>query len=185
MSAYNVTLLKKQKGFTALELIIVLIVGFSIIALSASKMSQLFSSSASNEAISSVLGIYSSARAMKTSNGYGADGSDLLASMIKAGTLPKNLGADEAAGTAVNEFGGDIKVESANGGKGFEIVYPNVPTESCVQIAQQTLHSGSFSKVSTASEDLTRNSTIDEITDACASDSDEGVEMTLGVNTTK
>lgn len=173
------TSIKKQKGFTALELIIVLIVGFSIIALSASKMGQLFSSSSTNDAMNSVLGLYSSARALKTVNGYGDDGNNLIESMIETDTIPKTLGIDKTNKTAKNEWAGDISVEVTNSGAGFIITYPNVPKDACIKLGQQLSVSGNFDSIGVGSGEITSDSAMSDIISACSADKNE---MKFNVN---
>lgn len=172
--------LKKQKGFTALELIIVLIVGFSIIALSASKMGQLFSSSSTNDAMNSVLGVYSATRAMKNVNGYGEDDESLNQILIDTDTMPKSLSIDKANGTAKNEWAGDVDVTVTNDGNGFIITYPNVPKEACIKLAQQLSHSGNFDSIDVAGTLVDNNSALTDISQACAQDENE---MKFNVNT--
>ncbi|EOZ9391111.1 type 4 pilus major pilin [Enterobacter cancerogenus] len=172
--------LKKQSGFTALELIIVLIVGFSIIALSASKMGQLFSSSNTNDAMNSILGIYSSTRALKNVNGYGDDDSDLTKILIDTDTMPKSLSIDKNDGSAKNEWAGDVKVTVTNSGNGFYIDYPNVPKEACIKLSQQLLHSGNFDSIEVTGNALDNTKTLIDISSACAQDKND---MKFNVNT--
>jgi type II secretory pathway pseudopilin PulG len=170
---------KKQKGFTALELIIVLIVGFSIIALSASKMGQLFSSSNTNDAMNSILGTYSATRALKNVNGYGAEGDDLAKILIDTDTMPKSLSIDKSNGTAKNEWAGSVTVIVANEGNGFKIAYPKVPKEACIKLTQQLAHSGNFDSIEVGGNPLTNDSSLSDISTACTDDN----EMTFNVNT--
>ncbi|MEA1063813.1 type 4 pilus major pilin [Apirhabdus apintestini] len=167
---YQSHLLKKERGFTALELIIVLIVGFSIIALSASKMGQLFSSSSTNDAMNSILGLYSSTRALQNVNGYGNDGDDLTKVLIDTDTIPKSLAINKSDGSAKNEWAGTVTVSVTNSGNGFVIDYPNVPKESCIKLAQQLIHSGNFSSISVAGTDLDNDKSLKDVSDACGSD---------------
>lgn len=171
--------IKKQKGFTALELIIVLIVGFSIIALSASKMGQLFASSNTNDAMNSILGIYSSARAVKNVNGYGEDGSDLTKILIDMDTIPKSLSIDKDNGTAKNEWAGDVQVVVGNSGNGFTISYPNVPKDACIKLSQQMTHSGNFETIDISGTAVDNTKTLTDISAACSSDAND---MTFNVN---
>ncbi|HEY3591067.1 MAG TPA: type 4 pilus major pilin [Buttiauxella sp.] len=172
--------LRKQKGFTALELIIVLIVGFSIIALSASKMGQLFSSSSTNEAMNSVLGVYSATRALKNVNGYGDDSTDLAKILIDTDTMPKSLSIDKNNSTVKNEWAGDVAIIVANNGNGFIITYPNVPKEACIKLSQQLIHSGNFDSIDVAGNALDNTKVLSDISAACSQDKNE---MMFNVNT--
>lgn len=172
--------LKKQKGFTALELIIVLIVGFSIIALSASKMGQLFSSSNTNDAMNSILGVYSATRALKNVNGYGDDSTDLTKILIDTDTMPKSLSIDKSSGTVTNEWAGAVAITVANSGNGFIIDYPKVPKEACIKLSQQLIHSGNFDSIDISGNELDSTKTLSDISGACSQDENE---LKFNVNT--
>lgn len=178
-SYYSSRSAHKQKGFTALELIIVLIVGFSIIALSASKMGQLFSSSSTNEAMNSVLSIYSATRALQNVNGYGSEGDELSSVLIDTDTMPKNLSIDTSAKKAKNEWAGEISVTVTNNGNGFDIAYPSVPKEACIKLSQKLAHSGNFNSISVGGQDLTNSSSLSDVSNACSADKND---MTFKVN---
>lgn len=180
MSLNKARFFKKQKGFTALELIIVLIVGFSIIALSASKMGQLFSSSNTNDAMNSILGVYSSTRALKNVNGYGDDSTELTKILIDTDTMPKSLSIDKTNGTAKNEWAGTVAITVTNSGNGFYIDYPDVPKEACIKLAQQLVHSGNFDSIEANGTALDNTKTLTDISSACSSDKNA---MKFNVNT--
>ncbi|MCT4700540.1 hypothetical protein MUA02_01280 [Enterobacteriaceae bacterium H20N1] len=163
----------KQKGFTALELIIVLIVGFSIIALSASKMGQLFSSSSTNEAMNSVLSIYSATRALQNVNGYGSVGDELSTILIDTDTMPKNLSIDTSSGKAKNEWAGEVAITVTNDGNGFDISYPMVPKEACIKLSQQLAHSGNFDSISVGGQNINSTSSLSEVSKACSADKND------------
>jgi len=162
--------LRKQKGFTALELIIVLIVGFSIIALSASKMGQLFSSSSTNDAMNSVLGVYTATRALKNVNGYGNDGETLNQILIDTETMPKSLSIDKTNGVVKNEWAGDVVITVGNSGNGFTIDYPKVPKEACIKLAQNLSHSGNFSFIDIEGTQINNDSALTNISTACGAE---------------
>ncbi|WP_253306631.1 type 4 pilus major pilin [unidentified bacterial endosymbiont] len=171
-----------QRGFTALELIIVLVVGFSIIALSASKMGELFSSSSTVAAMNSILELYSSARSLRGATGYTSEGGgDLFKLLRQAKMIPKGLNDD---GTSVkNEWGGIIKIQAIAGdaGSGFNITYPSVPTKSCLKLSQNLIHSGNFNGITVEEVPLNENSTVEQIITAC-SGSKEASGGTTGKN---
>lgn len=166
MKCYPITVVKRR-GFTALELIIVLVVGFSIIALSASKMGQLFSASTTAEAMGSLLELYTSARLLRGSDNYGGKGDDLGAALEKANMLPKNL-----KGQLKNEWGGGINIESYNEDNvvGFDITYEKVPGEACAKIAQSLLRSGNFAAIhiGDGKNDFTSSTSPADVVMACA-----------------
>lgn len=163
-----------QHGFTALELIIVLVVGFSIIALSASKMGELFSSSSTVAAMNSILELYSSARSLRGATGYGGDADDdIFVLLRKAKMIPKGLNDDGS--TVKNEWGGTVKLQALKGeeGSGFNIIYPNVPIKSCLKLSQNLIHSGNFNGIKADEKPLNENSSVAEIIAACSGTSGE------------
>lgn len=167
MRHYPITVVKRR-GFTALELIIVLVVGFSIIALSASKMGQLFSASSTAAAMSSLLELYSSARSLRGNTGYGtADSPDLMQLLIDANMVPKGLAI---SGEGVqNEWGGKIDITRATGEEiGFSIMYPKVPSDACLKLVQNLTRSGNFVGIKVGEgEPLDSQTSVVDIVKAC------------------
>ncbi|CAI1007202.1 type 4 pilus major pilin [Serratia quinivorans] len=155
----------RQQGFTALELIIVLVVGFSIIALSASKISALFSSSANAEAASNILSISTEMMALKSSNGYGADGDDMVPLLIQMKSIPKNMSI--TGDKLFNQWGKEITIPVINSGAGYSINYQGVPAENCTKIGQQLLKTGIYSSMEIGSEKIKTDAKIAEISKAC------------------
>ncbi|XAV88396.1 MAG: type 4 pilus major pilin [Candidatus Symbiodolus clandestinus] len=153
--------LSDRRGFTALELIIVLVVGFSIIALSASKMGQLFSASSTTAAMQSLLDIYSSTRLLRGPNGYGEE--DFTKGLITAGMMPKGFFIQGT--TAKNEWGGEVTVKGAK--KGFDITYNSVPGDACAKIAPAVLNSETFQSIQINEKEVNSKSLPSEIINNC------------------
>lgn len=170
----------KQRGFTALELIIVLVVGFSIIALSASKMGQLFSASSTASAMSSIVDLYSSARSLRGPTGYGTG--DLLPTLNDAGMIPKGLSVT-GTGTSTlvnNEWNKKITMPISADGLGFDIAYLGVPVEACSKLVQNLLKSGNFASITVGKTNMTAASvaTPAAVVAACkALTATEGITM--------
>jgi prepilin-type N-terminal cleavage/methylation domain-containing protein len=133
----------RQKGFTALELIVVLIVGLGIIALAASKMDLLFGNANISEEISNINTLLSNTKNLKTVSGYGATGTDLIPELISTSGIPKNMTL--ADGLPYNVWGGAVAVTSS--GTGFAIVYQRVPQDACIKLATKTNKGGTFATV--------------------------------------
>lgn len=171
MKCYPITVVKRR-GFTALELIIVLVVGFSIIALSASKMGQLFSSSSTAAAMSSILELYTSARSLRGIKGYEGEGTtnNLLKLLINAKMVPKGL---SVTGTEVkNEWGGDVTITVTDSKLGFNLQYSNVPSDACLKLAQNLIHSGNFTVITVGKDaknslSIEPGSTVSEMITNC------------------
>jgi type II secretory pathway pseudopilin PulG len=175
----------KRRGFTALELIIVLVVGFSIIALSASKMGQLFSASTTTSAMANILEIFTSVRSLRGATGYGNQ-ENLIASLIKANMVPKSLAISQVTennnskDVLFNEWKGEINITSVgeNNEIGFDLTYDKVPGDACAKIAQNLLHSGNFLAIIIGGDEIKVESKVTEVVNSCAGDNGgKGVEM--------
>ncbi len=134
---------KKQRGFTALELIVVLIVGMSIIALAASKMDLLFGKANVFEEISNLNILHTNLKSLKTSSGYGNAETDLVPQLISIKGLPQNMNTLDKQPR--NLWGGPVHIKSTIAG--FSIRYENVPAEACIQLATQSNRGGAFATV--------------------------------------
>lgn len=134
---------KGQKGFTALELIVVLIVGLGIIALAASKMDMMFGGSNLSEEVGNVNTLLSNAKSLKTSSGYGTSGTNLVPSLINANGIPKNMVV--TGGIPYNVWGGAVTILST--GPGFTIGYTNVPQDACIKLATKSNRGGTFATI--------------------------------------
>lgn len=155
----------RARGFTALELIIVLVIGFSIIALSASKMGELFNASKITRATSSIMELATSVRSIQGQDGYGAVGS-LTANLINNDLVPKTLKIKN--GAIENEWNGAVTVDVINGGQGFSIVYPSIPKSACSKLATGLLSSGIFTSLNTGTPPiLTTTSTPQNVLTSC------------------
>jgi PilS N terminal len=166
-------------GFTALELIIVLVVGFSIIALSASKMGQLFSASSTTAALGTILELFTSARSLRGAENYGDQDADLMPALVKAQMIPKTLVIK--GGTALNEWQGPITIKpSEQDGIGFDLSYGQVPGDACAKIGQNLLRSGTFVAIMIGAVKAQVDTPALEVVDACGGEKGkekEGVTM--------
>jgi type II secretory pathway pseudopilin PulG len=155
----------RARGFTALELIIVLVIGFSIIAMSASKMGELFNASKITRATSSIMELATSVRSIQGQDGYGAVGS-LTANLINNDLVPKTLKIKNNA--IENEWNGAVTVDVINGGQGFSVVYPSIPKSACSKLATGLLSSGIFTSLNTGTPPiLTTTSTPQNVLTSC------------------
>jgi type II secretory pathway pseudopilin PulG len=173
----------RDRGFTALELIIVLVIGFSIIALSASKMGELFNASKITRATSSVMELATSVRSLQGDNGYGAVG-DITENLIANELVPKTLKTNTTARTIQNEWNGQVTVTVINAGQGFSIVYPYIPKSACAKLATGLLSSGIFTSLGTGTPpDLLPNNTPQDILTRCRpAQGDPNITFTLSVD---
>ncbi len=134
---------KHQRGFTALELIVVLIVGMGIIALAASKMDLLFGKANVFEEISNLNILHANLKSLKTASGYGNVNTDLVQQLISIKGIPQNMSVVNKEPR--NLWGGAVALKST--GAGFSIKYENVPEQACIQLATQANRGGAFATV--------------------------------------
>ncbi len=135
--------MKKQDGFTAVELIVVLIVGLGIIALAAGKMDMLFGNSNVSEEVSNLNTLLANTRSLKTASGYGASGTDLTAQLVAVNGVPRNMTV--TSGVLYNLWGGKVLVAST--GTGFAVTPQGVPQEACIKLATKISKVGIFSSI--------------------------------------
>jgi prepilin-type N-terminal cleavage/methylation domain-containing protein len=140
MKNAHVADLKKQQGFTALEVTVVLIIGLLIIALAASHFTQLFGKSNDSEELGNIETLMGNTKALKTASGYGASGTSLVSQLIAAGGIPSNMTV--IASVPYNDWNGAVTVVST--GNGFTIGYVAVPQSDCIALATKVSKGGEF-----------------------------------------
>lgn len=156
-----------QRGFTALELIIVLIIGFSIIGLSASKMAEMMDSSKSVRAMDSIVSLSTAIKALSGPEGYGASGEDLIEPLIKSGTAPKSLKTKDNK-ELINQWNAAVeaKVHGQDSHK-FTIQYPSVPKSACNKLVKDLLTNFTVSIATGTATNLVSDSSTRGIINAC------------------
>ncbi len=119
---------KRQAGFLSIEAIVVLVIVLGLLALGASKMDILTGNS------------NAATKGLKTSAGYGTTGTDLMATHIANGSVPKNV--QVVSGVAKNLYGGNLSVTST--GTGFSISEAALPSDACIKLALKVSAGGTF-----------------------------------------
>jgi hypothetical protein len=91
--------------------------------------------------------IYQSVRQLRSTNGYGTTGTDLVPTMSSLGDLPSDMTRTGSGSSIVlsNSWGGTVAVLST--GLGFTISYAAVPQTQCPKLVAALSASGSFSQV--------------------------------------
>lgn len=140
MKHHNINFRRRTAGFTLIETAIAIVIGLVIIGGVLGLVNGTFSKSDVNNEVTNVNGIFTSARALKSSTGYGAAGTDLTATLINTKEIPLNM---SIVGTTVqNTWSGAVTVAST--GAGFTINYAGVPTDACVGLATRISGSGAL-----------------------------------------
>lgn len=133
----------KQAGFTAIELIVVLLIALGIMALSSGKLDQLFSGSNLVEEASNLNTLLANTKALKTTSGYGAAGTDLTTQLVATNGVPRNMVV--SANVMYNNWNG--AVTPASTGTGFTITDNALPMDACIKLATKTSKSGAFASI--------------------------------------
>lgn len=134
---------RKQGGFTALELIVVLLVGLGIYAMSSGKLDMLFSGASIADEVSNIHTLLVNTKGLKTQSGYGASGTDLSAQLVATGGVPTNMTV--TAGVLYNDWGG--AVVPASTGTGFSITDNAIPQGACIKLSTKISKSGAFASI--------------------------------------
>ena len=123
--------LKNQVGFISIEVVVVLIIVAIGIGLAVSRGAGLFGSSDVGEEQANVGTLIQKTRALKSRNGYGTSGTNLVPSLISTKSIPRNM--SEISGVIYNVYGGTVTVVST--GIGFTLTSNNLPPEACIALA--------------------------------------------------
>ncbi|WP_253305852.1 type 4 pilus major pilin [unidentified bacterial endosymbiont] len=162
-----------QRGFTALELIIVLIIGFSIIGLSAAKMADMMDSSKATRALDSIVNLSTAIKSLANPQGYGATGDPLVADLINADVVPKSLRQQAVGGATalMNQWNQPVSVNvHPNDVQKFVITYPGIPKSACNTLVKDLLNNFSVVSIADSTNVITavpRNATLAAIVNAC------------------
>lgn len=157
-----------QRGFTAIELIIVLIIGFSIIGLSASKMGEMMTSSKAVRAMDSIISLSTAIKALNSPQGYGAANDDLIILLINSDTAPKSLKRGPN-NTLINQWNANITatVNDPNV-HDFTITYPGIPKAACNKLVKDLLSNFTVTINNAGAPAVVgQQSTVAQIVNAC------------------
>lgn len=157
------TCCSRHRGFTALELIIVLVIGFSILALSASKIGELFTSSKATQAVDAILNLSRAMHEFKGSPEFNPASTDIISDLRGAELIPKSI--KMVGNNLEGIWTGNITITYAN--NTTSITYPNVPKSPCMKIVRGLLPSGFVDSIQGTGNPLTANTQTPNITAAC------------------
>lgn len=135
--------IRNQSGFTIIEVLVVLIVGLGILAMSTGKIDMLFGSSGLAEEVSNINTLLPNIKSLKSSSGYGAAGTDLTTQLSAIGGIPKNITV--VSNVMYNSWNGAITPAST--GIGFTITDNALPQDVCIKMATKSSKSGAFSSI--------------------------------------
>jgi len=121
---------RKQKGFSLLELIVVLVVLVILGVAVYANFGTARSGALTQQATQGALGVVSAISRNFPSPSYGADNADLVPAIVKQ--APKNLvNTAVTPNTLRDPWGSAITVIAANAGSNYTITFAAVPTDEC------------------------------------------------------
>ncbi|MBB5390527.1 MULTISPECIES: type 4 pilus major pilin [unclassified Herbaspirillum] len=160
---------ERQRGFTLIEALVVMIVGIVILAAAAAGIGKLFRSSEISTEAQNITQIAASVRGLKSGVGGYKGLDNTLAIQYKA--IPANMAQDADAGIILNVWTGKVAIKSLQDDQAFSITYPKVPEEACQQLLLK-LRSGGWASVTSGEgggKAITPSSSLSDIQAACTS----------------
>lgn len=127
----------KNKGFTLVETLVVLVVGIIVIAAAAAGFSKAFGSNEVSTEARNITEIIANARALKEPSGYPAN---LVTPLRAAGNFPSSYAINATTSAVSHTWGGAVTV--AGEANRFYIDYAAVPEQACVKLAPKVAGSG-------------------------------------------
>lgn len=134
-----------QRGALSLEMLLVLMIVLLLLGWALSRGTMMQSRAGTlTEGTNSVAIIENVRGLLKSSGSYGANGSDLVPSLITAAGVPGDMTV--SANKIYNTYGGEVAIVSS--GAGFSVTTQKLPPDVCMQAAMKV--SGSIPGVSTS-----------------------------------
>ena len=133
---------KTQSGFTAIELLIVIVVGLVIAAVAGGRIAGLFGKSDEATESGNYQSLIAAAKSLRTNQGYGTTGTNLVPSMIAIKAIPSLMTV--SAGKLYNTWNGEVTLVST--GIGYTVSTAGLPSDMCIKIAKGMSGSGSIVK---------------------------------------
>ena len=164
---------EKQKGFTLIEALVVMIVGIVILATAAAGIGKLFRSSEVSTEAENIMQIATNVRNLRNgANSYkGLD----TAAAIRFKAIPATMTQDPN-GRISNIWGGMVAVQSVENDRRFIIVYLGVPSEACQQLTLK-LRNADWSRVMAAGAQIEPDTSLSAIAAACNSAGSVGIDF--------
>jgi len=160
------TLIKKQKGFSLLELLLVVAVGAILLLAGLAIYRNVTNNANVNEATRLLNVIKQETQRLYQGEGeYGTD--ELNDTLITADVIPSSA----LSGTTIRHpYNDDVTVDGAT--NTFTVQFDNIPTSACISLGQSYNEDDpDFVSLNIAGDDIADN-TVAELDDACT-DSDE------------
>jgi type II secretory pathway pseudopilin PulG len=132
--------LARQHGVISIEAIVVIAVILVLLVWGGARITQLYLGTDNTTEAGNVQSLYGAIREVKTTAGYGTNGTDLSGLLIAMGKVPGNM---PISGTQImNTWGQPYAILST--GQGFTVSDPGVPEKNCIKIVSSVSQNGQF-----------------------------------------
>lgn len=129
----------KNRGFTLIEVMVVLIIGIIIIAVAAGGVGRAFASNEASTETRNINELMSSVQTLKGANGFTSVGLPLLAQIDG---IPKSLTNAETGVEVKNSWNGAVTL--TGDANSFTLSYAGLPKAACIQIGTKMAEAGAF-----------------------------------------
>lgn len=164
---YSRKISSKQKGMSTIEILFVLIVITIALAFAVQKGYSLFARQTNNTEQTNVAELIMNTRSLKSSQGYGTTGTNLVPQLVATKGIPSGLTV--ASNVPYNSWNGAVTVVSA--GVSFTITYQDVPQDACVTLATKVAKAEGFTTRINSGTATSGEITPAVATAGCSSDS--------------
>ncbi|OWJ89363.1 hypothetical protein B6S59_31260 [Pseudomonas sp. A46] len=155
---------RKQNGATTMEVLFYLIVAALVLYVVVQMGFKLFGKQTNNTEQTNVAELIINTRALKSSQGYGASGTNLVPQLLATDGIPNGLTV--ASNVPYNAWNGAVTVVSA--GVAFTITYQAVPQDACVALATKVAKNQAFTTRINSGTALTGEVTAATATTSCS-----------------
>lgn len=122
----------KQKGFTLIEVMIALGIGFLVYALVTGTGNTATAKGDQSAEVTNMTNLFTQLRTLRSTSGYGTAGTDLVSQLKATSSLPTGMSVD-SSGLIYNNWSGNVTAVST--GLGWKVSSPNVPSDMCIKVA--------------------------------------------------
>lgn len=133
--------LARQRGVISIEAIVVIAVILILLVWGGARITQLYLGTDNTTEGGNVQSLYGAIRELKTTAGYGTNGTELSSLLISMGKVPGNMPI--SGNQIMNTWGQAYTIQST--GQGFTISDPGVPEKNCIKIVSSISQDGQFS----------------------------------------
>lgn len=128
-----------EKGFTLIEVMVVLVIGIIVIAVAAGGIGRAFASNEATTETRNINDLMANIQTLKGSDGYDSVNMALLA---RVDGIPASLTNSDTGSNVLNSWSGAVTVTGNE--NAFTISYAGVPEAACIQLATKTAEAGAL-----------------------------------------